>query len=197
MRVVPFVITVALIELWGGSPNLLPGWPLETPAAAEHSAILDVHPDSGGGVRATATVTFPVSPAVVLAVLTDYPRWPDLFEVRMRMARIEEHDGRTTTDLSIQHSLLTGERRLVAESHALPGGGLVTDLKAGDFKRYHRVWKLSPTDGGNHTRAEFELVVELDTIMPDWLVALAMRRELEAHFRIVREKALERAKKGT
>jgi hypothetical protein len=49
---------------------------------------------------------------------------------------------------------------------------------------------------GNRTKADFDLVVEIDSIVPDWLVAMAMRRELEAHFRIVREKALARANEG-
>ena len=77
----------------------------------------------------------------------------------------------------------------------VPGGGLVTDLKGGDFKRYHRVWKLQPAGDGSQTRAEFELLVEVEAMVPDWLVAVAMERELNAHFRIVREKALDRITK--
>jgi hypothetical protein len=71
---------------------------------------------------------------------------------------------------------------------------MMTDLIGGDFKKYRRVWKLTPVDGGARTRADFELVVAIDSVVPDWLVALAMRRELEAHFRIVKEKALARTK---
>ena len=59
-----------------------------------------------------------------------------------------------------------------------------------DFKQYRRFWKLIPVDGGTHTKAEFELTVEVDTIVPDWMVAVAMKRDLESHFRIMREKAL-------
>ena len=69
-------------------------------------------------------------------------------------------------------------------------GGLLTELKGGDFKQYRRFWKLAPVDGGAHTKAEFELLVEIDTSVPDWMIALAMRRDLESHFRIVKEKAL-------
>jgi hypothetical protein len=57
------------------------------------------------------------------------------------------------------------------------------------------VWKLSPVNEGRETRAEFELAVAIDSIVPDWLVALATKRELEAHFRIVKEKARTRAAK--
>lgn len=163
-------------------------------AVAEETDRLEVNTDPAGGVRATARVFFPASPGIVQVILTEYARWPELFEVRMRLADLTIKDGVATTDLRIDHALLPGERRLVTESRTLPGGGLVTDLTGGDFKRYHRVWKFTAVGGGVRTRADFELVTEIDSMVPDWLMALAMRRELEAHFRIVREKALARAR---
>lgn len=163
--------------------------------AAVESEKLEVAVESGGGVRATAQVLFPATPDVVQALLTDYPHWPDLFEVRMRVAELNIRDGVATIDLRIDHPLMPGEHRLVTESRTLPNGGLVTDLKGGDFKRYHRVWKLESAGAGNQTRADFELVVEIASMVPDRLVAIAMRQELEAHFRIVKQKALERSKR--
>jgi hypothetical protein len=149
-----------------------------------------------GGVRATATILFPVEPAFIQRLLTDYRHWPELFEVRMRVAELREQDGKAFTDLRIDHSLLPGERRLLCESRTLAGGGLLTELRGGDFKQYRRLWTLTPAEHGRQTKAEFELLVEIDTIVPDWMVAIAMRRELEAHFRIVREKALAAAISG-
>lgn len=159
-------------------------------ARAGDAVSLDVQAQSTGGVKATATVFFPVEPAIIQRLLTDYAHWPDLFEVRMRIAELREQDGKAFTDIRIDHSLLPGERRLMCESRSLPGGGLLTELKGGDFKQYRRMWKLSPAEGGAHTKADFELLVEVETIVPDWIVAIAMRQELEAHFRIVRDKAL-------
>ena len=153
---------------------------------------LDVRTDPAGGVMATARVLFPARPEVIRSLLTDFPHWPDLFEVRMRLVDLQVKDGVATTDLRIEHALLPGERRLVTESRT-GDQGIVTDLVAGDFKRYHRVWKLSPANGATETAADFELRVAIDSIVPDWLVALATRRELEAHFRIVKEKARARA----
>jgi hypothetical protein len=150
---------------------------------------LEVRVERGGGVRATARILFPAAPAVIQRILTDYAHWPDLFDVRMRMADVREEDGRTVTDIRIAHALLPGERRLLCESRSVPAGGLVTELRGGDFKQYRRVWSLSPAEDGRWTTAEFDLLVEIDTIVPDWLVAVAMRRDLDAHFRIVTEKA--------
>ncbi|MFO0700918.1 MAG: SRPBCC family protein [Nitrospira sp.] len=163
--------------------------------AAATADSLEVAAASGGGTRATAHVIIPAPPTIVQGLLTDYPHWPDLFEMRMHVAAVSVHDGVATTDLRIEHPLIPGERRLVTESRVLPGGSLVTDLKGGDFKRYHRVWKLESTGEGNQTRADFELVVEIESLVPDWLVAIAMRQELEAHFRILKQKALEHSKR--
>ena len=110
-------------------------------------------------------------PAIIQRLLTDYAHWPELFDVRMRMAEIREQDGKVFTDIRIDHALLPGERRLLSETRTLPTGGLLTELKGGDFKQYRRFWKLTPVDGGAHTKAEFELFVEIDTIVPDWMVA--------------------------
>ncbi len=170
---------------------VLGSWAL---AAAETDR-LEVRVESGGGVRATAQVFFPAKPAIVQSLLTDYPHWPELFEVRLRVADLQIHDGIATVDLRIDHPLMPGERKLVTTSKTLSSGGLVTDLTGGDFKRYHRVWQLQPVGEGNQTRGDFELVVEIASMVPDWLVAIAMRQELEAHFRIVKQKALELSKR--
>ena len=168
-------------------------WPRDARAASD-TDILEVRAEPGGGVRATAHVLFPAKPDVIQSLLADYPRWPELFEVRMRLADLKVHEGVATIDLRIEHALLPGERRLVTDSRTLPGGGLVTELKGGDFRRYRRVWKLRPAGEGNQTSADFDLTVELDSLTPDWLVAAALRQELETHFRIVKQKALDRSK---
>jgi hypothetical protein len=146
---------------------------------------LQVKTDPAGGVIATARVLFPAGPEIIHSLLTDFRRWPELFEVRMRLVDLQVRQDVVTTDLRIEHALLPGERRLVTESRA-----------TGDFTRYHRVWKLSPANEGRETYADFELKVAIDSIVPDWLVALATRRELDAHFRIVKEKARARAAKS-
>ena len=164
------------------------GW-----SGAVEPDVLDVSTEPNGGVRAVASILFPAPVSVIQAILTDYAHWPELFEGRMRIASLKFQDGVATTDLRIEHALLPGERRLVTESRMLPNGELVADLKGGDFTRYHRRWKLTSVNGGAQTRADFELVFEIDSNMPDWIVALALRRDLETHFRIVREKALAQA----
>jgi len=171
---------------------LLSTW---NPVLADEASpeFLEVKTDPAGGVIATARVVFPARPEIIHSLLTDYARWPELFEVRMRVADLQIRQDVATTDLRIEHALLPGERRLVTESRTTANQGIVTDLVGGDFTRYHRVWRLWPTNEGKATNADFELKVAIQSIVPDWLVALATRRELEAHFRIVKEKARARA----
>jgi ribosome-associated toxin RatA of RatAB toxin-antitoxin module len=154
---------------------------------------LEVVRDPHGGIRATARLLLPAKAKVIHDLLTDYARWPELFDVHMRLAGLTVENGIATVDLRIAHPLLPGERRLVTESRPLPEGGVVTDLKGGDFKRYHRVWILRQAADGNRTQAEFELVFELDSLVPEWIVLIAVRQELEAHFRILRQKAVDRS----
>ena len=156
---------------------------------------LVVQAEPTGGVRATATLLFPGNPAVLHSILTEYHKWPELFETKMRVAQVEEREGHVLTDVFISHPLLPGEQRLICDSQVLPGGGLVTDLKGGDFKQYHRAWKLEAAGDGTQTRADFELLVEPKTLIPDWLIAVAMERELNVHFHLVRQRALDRVTK--
>ncbi len=172
----------------------VPLWEAEALVVADTDG-LEVKAEPGGGIRATAHPIFPAKPEVIRALLADYSHWPDLFEVRMRIAELTIREGVATIDLRIEHPLMPGEHRLVTESRSVPNGGLVTDLKGGDFKRYHRVWKFDPIEEGNRTRADFELEVDIESMVPDWLIAIAMRQELEAHFRIVKQKALEHSRR--
>jgi hypothetical protein len=184
-----FVLLLALHMLL-----FVPLWETDALAVADTDG-LEVKAEPGGGIRATAHPLFPAKPEVIQALLADYSHWPDLFEVRMRVAELTISEGVATIDLRIEHPLMPGEHRLVTESRSVQNGGLVTDLKGGDFKRYHRVWMLEPAGAGNQTRAAFELVIEIESMVPDWLVAIAMRQELEAHFRIVKQKALEHSRR--
>jgi len=190
VQAAPAILLLVLL----GSFLLVSG--LQNGLCAAEPDVLEVKTESGGGIKATAHVFFPAKPEVVLAMLTDYVHWPELFDVRMKVADLSIREGVATTDLRIEHALLPGERRLVTQSRAVAQNVIITDLVGGDFKKYHRVWRLAPADGGRQTAADFELIVAIDSIVPDWLMALAIRRELESHFRIVKEKSLGLSKEG-
>ncbi len=163
-------------------------------AADVPATVLEIHDDPAGGKKAVATLRIAAPPDAVRAVLSDYERWPDLFDGRFRMAKLERLDGRVVTDLLIKRSPLPGEMRLLCETRELPGGEIITSLIEGNFKRYHRQWQFTPEthDGAVHTRAEMELVVDPEMWTPGWLFATVLRSDLEAHFRILRERAVAR-----
>jgi len=152
------------------------------------STHLDVTTDPRGGVRAYAVLDLSAPVAAVQALFTDYEHWPELFDVSMRVGQVERLADRTITELFIAHPILPGESRLLGENRLLPGGGVTTTMIGGDFKRYARTWKLSSNGSPAHTKAELDLLVEPKTMAPDWLVAIEVRRELHAHFKLVRAK---------
>jgi len=154
---------------------------------------LKIWSDPTGGVRVMASLRIPAAPQVVQAVLTDYESWPALFSNGMRLAHLERTNGRIVTDLYIKRPLLAGEFRLLCETQELPDGGW-TRLMAGDFKRYQRTWRVRSEGEPDVTRAEFELIVEPNTWLPDWIVKLTLRHELESHFQILRDRAVERSR---
>lgn len=161
--------------------------------ATDPAATLEVSTEPSGGLRATATLLIPASPQTVQAVLTDYERWPELFDTPMSVTHLERHAGGAVTDLFIKHSFLPGGRQLLCDNQELPEGGLVSTLRGGDFKQYVRTWKVALDGEHGGTRASFELLVKVNTWVPDWLVAFELRRQLERHFRLLREKILTRA----
>ena len=158
---------------------------------------LEVEGDAAGGLRARAVLFLPAPPQVVLAVLTDYDQWPGLFGDRIRITRLERSKERVITDLQIKRVFLPGELRLLCETRENPDGALVTRLIEGDFKQYVRRWTINTgrREDQNSTRAEMELHFELDSWLPDWLVTVGLRSELEQHFHILHDRVLERFKK--
>lgn len=189
----PGSLTIALLGgalVWGGVAV--------APCAMASSLPTDqttvtVAGDPGGGLKATASLRLPVPPSVVQQVLTDYENWAHLFGVTMRLARLDRRPDKVITEVYIRHPILPGERRLMCENRVPPGGGLVTTFLEGDFRRYERTWKLGPDGSDAATKADFSLVVDVETMAPDWLVALELKRQLEKHFRILRETAAARA----
>lgn len=165
---------------------------LGTAAAAPEANELKVWPDPTGGARVIAAIHIPAAPHVVQSILTDYEGWPALFNHDIRVASLERTNGRILTDLYIKRPLLAGEIHLLCETEEFSDGGQ-TRLVAGDFKRYLRTWRLRQDGRADATLAEIEMTVEPNTWFPDWVVTLALRRELERHFQILGERAAARA----
>lgn len=167
------------------------------PVSAEEApaTVLTIRDDPDGGKHAVATLRIAAPPDAVRAVLSDYERWPDLFGGRFRMAKLERLEGRVVTDLLIDRTPLPGKMRLLCETRELPGGDILTSLIAGNFKRYRRHWRFIAERNGSaiHTRAEMDMLVDIDSWVPDWLFGMMLRRDLETHFAILRERSIAQA----
>ncbi len=131
--------------------------------------------------------------AVVQAVLTNYPAWPELFTKPIEVLRIEQIGDRVLTELQVNHGFLFGKRRLICENRPLPDDGVVSTLVGGDFRQYVRTWRLGPGQGNRGTEAELDLLIEIETWAPDWILVRIVRSELEGHFGLLRQAAQEQA----
>lgn len=171
---------------------LFSGWAVSY-SANEGIGSLTVNTLSTGGFRALSTFHVGADASIVQSVITDYEQWPELFDTDLRITKIERLEGRVVTELFVSHLLVPGEKRLLCENRELPGGGLMTTRLDGDFTRYTRTWRLFPEQVGRSVKVEFELDMEVNTWAPDWIVALALRDELEVHFQLVRQRAEELA----
>ena len=144
-----------------------------------------------GGFRAFSTFQVAADASTVQSVITDYEQWPELFDTDLRITKVERLEGRVVTELFVSHLLVPGEKRLLCENRELPGGGLQTTRLDGDFSRYTRRWTVFPEHDGRSVQVKFELDMDVDTWAPDWMVAVALRDELEMHFQLVRQRAEE------
>ncbi len=183
-RLVVLVIVAGVV--WLGAPR-----PVSATASSDDPAgiSLQVHPADDGGVRAAGVVHIAAPPAIVHAVLTDYARWPELFETPLSVTRIDRVGDRVLTDLSMRHPLLFGENQLRCENVELPEGGLITRMLEGDFRAYTRTWRLVADEDGVGTRAHFELHLVAESWAPDWLLAIVVEQGLEEHFRLLKKRA--------
>jgi ribosome-associated toxin RatA of RatAB toxin-antitoxin module len=153
---------------------------------------LEIDHEPAGGLQAFATVWIPAPPEAVRAVLNDFEHWPELFGGRIQVVQLDRQPDRVVTTLLIKRTPLPGALRLVCETKDLPNGDIVTNLIAGDFRRYQRRWRLVEESHGAslQTRAEMELLVDPKNWAPSWLFAAILRHELTAHFLILKERAL-------
>jgi ribosome-associated toxin RatA of RatAB toxin-antitoxin module len=139
-----------------------------------------VHP--GGVAHVHAVLTLPANPAVVHAVLTDYPHWPLLFPNGLRIVAIQQDKDGVQTDLYLRRHFLPGELHLVTLTREAAPGILETSLVDGDFYQYRRTWTLTPGLSSCETHAELAMDIQPKQGLPGWLFTFLLRRELLAHF---------------
>jgi len=152
-------------------------------AGGSVSAItLNITVDPGGMAHARAALTLPANPAVVHAVLTDYPHWPLLFPNGLRIVAIQQEKDGVQTDLYLRRHVLPGELHLVTLTREVAPGVLETSLIAGDFYQYRRTWTLTPGPSCCETHAELAMDIQPKQGLPGWLFTFLLRRELLAHF---------------
>jgi hypothetical protein len=149
--------------------------------AGEPVPAVDIQVGPDGTAHVSGRMELSGTPAIVVAVLTDYAQWPSLFGRGFRLASIRQEAGRVVTEQYVPRHVLPGEMHLVTETRETAPGRLETSLIEGDFLQYSRVWQLQAAPGGT-THAALEMYIRPKAWLPHWLFSLVLRRELLDHF---------------
>jgi ribosome-associated toxin RatA of RatAB toxin-antitoxin module len=150
------------------------------------SGVLDIAVDAEGIAHVTGTLDLPGEPHTVHAILTDYAQWPSLFSKGMSVLTVRHEPDGVITDLSLPRYLLPGTLRLVILTQTPTLGQIEARLIDGDFDHFRRLWEFVPLHEGRATRARLQMDIRPKGWLPRWLLAYALRRELQEHFQRLR-----------
>lgn len=152
--------------------------------------VIDV--DRNGVATVNAQLTLPVPPTTTYAVLTDYPRWPEMFPKRPLIESLRRLDNRMRVTMHVPTDYLPITLELITDTIEVAPLRLTTTLVSGDFERYHWTWDLSQSPSEKSTSAQFFLQVAPSTWVPNWIFQWLLESELTKHFQLLREQVLAR-----
>ncbi len=147
-------------------------------------AHLWLQPDGRKVVRAAIVVERPA--ARVWSLLTDYPRFPEVFPSVAKAAATVEADGRHRLKASVSASILGTWDVDVLIRHE-DGRIASWDQPSGDILRNRGSWTLTRLDE-NRTLVEYLLDVEIANY-PDWFVRAILRGRAKGILRALDEAA--------
>lgn len=148
--------------------------------------------DHDGVATVNAQVILPVPPTTTYAVLTDYPRWPEMFPKRPLIESIRRIDNRTRITMHVPADYLPITLTLITDTVEIVPLRLATTLVSGDFERYHWTWDLSHSPSEQSTVAQLFLQVAPSTWAPNWIFRWLLESEITKHFQLLREQVLAR-----
>lgn len=148
--------------------------------------------DDNGVATVNAQLTLPVPPTTTYAVLTDYPRWPDLFPKKPLIESIRRIDNRTRITMHVPADYLPVTLKLITDTIEVDPLRLTATLVSGDFDRYHWTWDLNQSPSEKLTAAQLFLQVAPAAWVPNWIFRWLLESELTKHFQLLREQVLAR-----
>lgn len=148
--------------------------------------------DHNGVATVNAQLTLPVPPTTTYAVLTDYPRWPDLFPKKPLIESIRRIDNRTRVTMHVPANYLPITLELITDAIEVAPLRLTATLVSGDFERYQWTWDLNHSPSEQLTTAQLFLQVAPSTWVPNWIFRWLLESELTKHFQLLREQVLAR-----
>lgn len=169
------------------------------PCAAENEDLRDGNvvvrqrSPSGGGVALVACGVVEASPGVVWPVLRDCELYEQFLPGVQRSVLLGRRDGVARCDVSIDLPFPLDDLRSVTrvEERERPDGGFARkwSLVGGNYRRNEGSWTLSSWGPeGRQTLAVYELDIELDSIIPDFLLWRAQSATAPRVFDAIRQR---------
>lgn len=127
--------------------------------------------------EARATVEIAASPARLMAVITDFARYPE-FLPEMEEAVVLRREG----PVHVVHFAIRLVRRIeyTLELRQLDELRLEWNLVDGSFRANDGGWTLEPLDGGARTRAHYRVAIELGMFVPGSVMKTLVEKSLPA-----------------
>lgn len=135
----------------------------------------------------TADLMLAAPPETVYAVLSDYPKWPDIFAQSPSINTIERVSNQVRVDMTLKVSFLPIGLKLVTDTREIPTSVLNTTLVEGDFEQYDWVWTLRPALDSEHAKASVVVHVQPSVWIPHWLLEWVLTSGFTDHFHKLRD----------
>jgi ribosome-associated toxin RatA of RatAB toxin-antitoxin module len=168
---------------------------LARPAAADIAAdpSISVHEEKGV-YRVAATFGVPQSPALAVAVLTDYEQIPRFMpDVRTSTIIGRAADHVVVEQEAIARLMMFSKRiHLVLEVREQPGRIQFRDRCGKSFTKYEGSWTIAEKDG--QTAIRYELNAQPSFDVPEWLLKRLLKRDATQMIQRLQAEIASRAK---
>lgn len=159
--------------------------------------LVDIKEAGGGKLAVSATLTLPVRPCEVYAMLTDYDHLPSFIPGLLQSSyeRISANRVKVRQLGEVQVLFFHVQMNSLLEMEETPNQRIVFRQIEGDLASYGGQWDFAATEGGS--RISYDSTMSFKGFVPLFIARSALRNEVEEQFAAIAKEALARKNKGT
>ena len=172
-RVRRFLVTVTVAGMLGGLAPVVPLTAADDPPSQPHVTVRE----EGGIYAVTARFQVPQTPALAIAVLTDYEQIPRFMTGVETSLVLERGPGRAVVEQEAVSRMMWFSKRvhLVLEVTERADSLVFRDRSGRSFTRYEGTWRLCELNG--QTQILYELTAQPSFDVPEFLLKRLLKRD--------------------